>query len=117
MNILKSVLLSGCLALSIPAVPHVGEIVIPTGKTVTSICEVSYQQYERCELENNVTISWDVDSNESKHFSIEHYYFGDREDAFIISRNRHEYSDYEWWTWDIEGWTGVDENWFQFRAG
>ena len=87
------------------------------GKTVNSVCEIAYHVYERCELENNITISWDIDSNESKHFSIEKYYFGDREDAFIVSKNRHEYNDYEWWTFDIEGWTGVDEHWFEFRMG
>lgn len=117
MNIIKSAILSGIVALSIPAVPHVGEIVIPTGETVNSVCEVAYHVYERCELENNVTISWDVDSHESKHFSIEHYVFGDREDAFIISKNHHEQGQYEWYTWDIEGWQNVDENWFEFRMG
>ena len=117
MNILKSAVLSGLVALSVPAIPHQHEIVIPTGKTVTSVCEVAYRQYERCDLENNITISWDVDSNESKHFSIEKYYFGDVEDAFIISKNRHEYSGYEWWTLDIEGWINTDEHWFEFRMG
>lgn len=117
MNILKSAVLSGLVALSIPAVPHVGEIVIPTGKTVTSICATSQTSYEWCELENNITISWDTDSNESKHFSIEKFYFGDVEDAFIISKNHHESGGFEWWTWNIEGWTGTDEHWFEFRAG
>ena len=117
MNILKSALLSGLVALSIPAIPHQAEIVIPTGKTVNSICATSASSYEWCELENNITISWDIDSNESKHFSIERYYFGDIEDAFIISKNHHEYDNYEWWIWEIEGWTGVDEHWFEFTMG
>lgn len=117
MNILKSALLSGLVALTVPVIPHQAEIVIPTGKTANSVCEVAYHVYERCELENNITISWDVDSNKSKHFSIERFYFGDRKDAFIISKNRHEYDNFEWWTWDIEGWTGTDEHWFNFRMG
>ncbi len=117
MNILKSALLSGLVALTVPVIPHVGEIVIPTGKTVNSVCEVAYHVYERCELENNVTISWDIDSNESKHFSIERFYFGDCEDAFIISKNHHEQGNFEWWVWDIEGWTGTDEHWFSFSMG
>ena len=117
MNIIKSALLSGLVALSVPAVPHQYEIVIPTGKTITSICEVSYHQYERCELENNVTISWDIDSDTSKHFSIERYYFGDINDAFIISKNKHEYGNAEWWTLDIEGWVNVDEHWFNITFG
>ena len=117
MNILKSVVLSGLVALSVPAIPHQAEIVIPTGKTVRSICEVAYEQYERCELENNITISWDVDSDVSKHFSIEKYYFGDIEEAFIISKNHHAHDCFEWWTWNIEGWTGTDEHWFEFNMG
>ena len=117
MNILKSVVLSGLVALSVPAIPHQAEIVIPTGKTVRSVCEVAYRQYERCDLENNITISWDVDSDVSKHFSIEKYYFGDIEDAFIISKNHPVHDDFEWWTWNIEGWTGTDEHWFEFNMG
>jgi len=117
MKILKSVLLSGLVALSVPAVPHQGEIVIPTGKTVNSVCEVAYHVYEHCELENNVTISWDVDSNESKHFSIERYVEGDINDAFIISKNKHEQDNFVWWTFDVEGWKNVDEHWFNFRMG
>ena len=117
MNILKSALLSGIVALSVPAIPHQAEIVIPTGKTVNSVCEVEYNVYERCELENNITISWDIDSDVSKHFSIEKYYFGDIEDAFIISKNHHVHNDYEWWTFEIEGWTGTDEHWFEFSMG
>ena len=117
MNIVKSALLSGLVALAIPAVPHQHEIVIPTGKTINSVCEVAYHQYERCELENNVTISWDIDSNESKHFSIEHYYFGDLDDAFIISKNKHQFGNSEWWTLDIEGWLNVDEHWFNITFG
>ena len=101
MNILKSALLSGLVALTVPAIPHVNEIVISTNKT----------------YENNITISWDLDSNESKHFSIEHFYFGDIEDAFIVSKNRHEVDGFEWWTFDIEGWENTDEHWFQFSAG
>lgn len=117
MNILKSALLSGLVALTVPAIPHQAEIVIPTGETVNSVCEVAYRQYERCELENNITVSWDVDSNDSKHFSIERYVEGDINDAFIISKNRHEQDHFEWWTWDIEGWAGVDEYWFEFSMG
>jgi len=117
MNILKSALLSGLVALTVPAIPHQAEIVIPTGKTVVSICEVAYGQYELCELESNITISWDVDSNESKHFSIEKYYFGDVEHAFIVSKNRYEDHGFEWWTFDVEGWIGTDEHWFEFSMG
>ena len=117
MNLLKSALLSGLVALSVPAIPHQTKIVIPTGRTVRGICPVAYQQYDWCELENNITISWDIDSNESKHFSIEKYYFGDIEDAFIISKNYHAHDGFEWWTWNIEGWTGTDEHWFEFNMG
>ena len=117
MNILKSALLSGLVALAVPAVPHQAEIVIPTGKTVNSVCEVAYHKYERCELENNITISWDMNNEQSKHFSIEKFYFGDCEDAFIISKNKHEQGGYEWYTLDIEGWKNTDERWFEFRMG
>jgi len=117
MNILKSALLSGLVMLTVPAIPHQAEIVIPTGKTVNSVCEVAYHVYEHCELENNITISWGMDSNESKHFSIERYVEGDINDAFIISKNKHKQDGFEWWTLDIEGWRNVDEHWFNFRMG
>lgn len=116
MNIVKSLVLSGLVLVTTPVIKQ-NEIVIPTGEAVNSICEVSYHVYERCELENNVTISWDTDSNESKHFSIERYVEGDINDAFIISKNKHEQDGFEWWTLDIEGWRNVDENWFEFSMG
>lgn len=117
MNIVKSFVMAGLVALTAPAIPHQAEIVIPTGEAVNSICEVSYHVYERCELENNITISWDMNDTQSKHFSIEKYVEGDINDAFIISKNKHEQDGFEWWTFDIEGWRNVDEHWFNFRMG
>ena len=116
MNIVKSLVLSG-LVLACTPVAKQNEIVIKTADTKVSVCEVAYHVYERCELESNVTISWDVNSNESKHFSIERFIEGDINDAFIISKNKHEYGGFEWYTLDIEGWKNVDENWFEFRMG
>ena len=71
----------------IPAVCPVNEIVIKTGETKHSVCEIAYKEYQPCELENNVTISWDFKNEKSKHFSIERYIDGDINDAFIISNN------------------------------
>lgn len=116
MNIVKSLVLSGLVLVSSP-VARQNEIVIPTAKTVNTICEVEYHKYECCELESNITISWDMNSNESKHFSIERYIEGDINDAFIISKNHHEQGGFEWWTLDIEGWKDIDEHWFEFRMG
>lgn len=116
MNIVKSLVLSG-LVLACTPVAKQNEIVIKTADTKVSVCEVAYHVYERCELENNITISWDMDSNESKHFSIERYIEGDINDGFIISKNKHEQDNFEWWTFDIEGWRNVDEHWFNFRMG
>ena len=116
MNIVKSLVLSG-LVLACTPVAKQNEIVIKTADTKQSVCEVAYHVYERCELESNVTISWDVNSNESKHFSIERYIEGDINDAFIISKNHHEQGGFEWWTLDIEGWKDIDEHWFEFRMG
>jgi hypothetical protein len=116
MNIVKSLVLSGLVLVTTPVIKQ-NEIVIPTGEAVNSICEVSYHVYERCELENNVTISWDMNDTQSKHFSIERYVEGDINDAFIISKNKHEQDGFEWWTLDIEGWRNVDENWFEFSMG
>lgn len=116
MNIVKSLVLSGLVVLSTPIAKQ-NEIVIKTAETKQSICEVAYHVYEHCELESNIIISWDVNSNESKHFSIERFIEGDINDAFIISKNKHEQGGFEWYTLDIEGWKDVDENWFEFRMG
>ena len=116
MNIVKSLVMAG-LVLACTPVAKQNEIVIKTADTKQSVCEVAYHVYERCELESNVTISWDVNSNESKHFSIEKYVEGDINDAFIISKNKHEQDGFEWWTFDVEGWKNVDENWFEFSMG
>ena len=99
----------------------VKEFVIKTGETKHSTCEVAYRVYQPCELENNITISWDLKSEQSRHFSIERFVDGDVNDAFIISYNLHvvdnEYQNYSWHTFDIEGWIDIDSHWFNMTFG
>ena len=101
----------------VPVVCPVNEIVIKTGETKQSVCEIAYKEYAPCSLENNVTISWDLKSEQSKHFSIERFIDGDVNDAFIISNNLHEVHGYSWRTLDIEGWRDIDEHWFNMTFG
>lgn len=70
---------------------------------------------------NDVTISWDRISEQSKHFSIEHFENMDVDDAFIISKNLHTYNegifDMQWYTIDVELFKNVDEYWMRFQIG
>ena len=120
-NFLKFVLFVVALYFVLLVVCPVHEIVIKTGETKYSTCEVAYHVYQPCELENNVTISWDLKSEQSKHFSIERFVDGDVNDAFIISYNLHVVDNgvkvYSWHTFDIEGWINVDQHWFELRIG
>ena len=120
MNIVKSAILVGC-ALACSPVAKQNEIVIKTGETKQSICEVAYHEYQACSLENNITISWNFVDEQSKHFSIERYIDGDINDAFIISKNLHvvenPYHTYSWHTLDVEGWINTDEHFFNMTFG
>lgn len=120
-NFLKFVLFVVALYFVLLVVCPVHEIVIKTGETKYSTCEVAYHVYQSCELENNVTISWDLKSEQSRHFSIERFVDGDVNDAFIISYNLHVVDNgvkvYNWHTFDIEGWINVDQHWFELRIG
>ena len=120
-NFFKFVFVVVALYFIVWVICPVNEIVIKTGETKQSVCEIEYKEYQPCELENNITISWDLKSEQSKHFSIEHFEDGDVDDAFIISYNLHVVDNgvkvYDWHTFDIEGWINVDQHWFELRIG
>ena len=93
MNILKS-LLSGLVVLSTCCKQN--EIVIP--RLLNSLFVKSLIMNIRFVNWKAITISWDMNNEQSKHFSIERYIEGDINDAFIISKNKHEQGGFEWWT-------------------